>query len=94
MPNDAVFFIGTLAKGIFHIDLLNEFVGIGIDAPSTTLHVNGPVRVGSYNVATLPDAVATGAGSLIYVMDEIGGPVMAFSDGTNWRRMTDHAVVG
>ncbi|MFC3119934.1 hypothetical protein ACFOHS_22780 [Jhaorihella thermophila] len=34
-----------------------------------------------------------GAGTLIYVSDESGGPVIAFSDGTNWRRMTDRAVV-
>ena len=50
--------------------------------------------MGRYGVAALPDATATGAGSLIYVIDEIGGPVMVFSDGANWRRMTDRAVVG
>jgi hypothetical protein len=45
----------------------------------------------SYTVATLP--VATTAGRLIYVSDESGGAVVAFSDGTNWRRLTDRAVV-
>jgi len=34
-----------------------------------------------------------GAGALLYVTDEAGGAVMAFSDGTNWRRVTDRAVV-
>jgi hypothetical protein len=37
--------------------------------------------------------VATTAGRLIYVSDESGGAVVAFSDGTNWRRLTDRAVV-
>lgn len=45
----------------------------------------------SYTVVTLP--AATTAGQMIYVSDETGGPVMAFSDGTNWRRVTDRAIV-
>jgi hypothetical protein len=68
-------------------------VGIGTSAPSTSLHVAGPVRTGSYTVATVPSASATGAGSMIYVSDETGGAVMAFSDGTDWRRVTDRAVI-
>lgn len=30
---------------------------------------------------------------MIYVPDEAGGAVMAFSDGTDWRRVTDRAVI-
>lgn len=45
----------------------------------------------SYTVATLP--AATTAGGMIYVSDETGGAVPAFSDGTDWRRFTDRAVV-
>ena len=45
----------------------------------------------SFEVATLPNA--TQPGQLIYVTDETGGAVMAFSDGSNWRRITDRAVV-
>jgi hypothetical protein len=30
---------------------------------------------------------------MIYVSDETGGAVMAFSDGSNWRRITDRAIV-
>lgn len=48
-------------------------------------------RLRSYTVAGLPAAGA--AGGLIYVSDESGGPVPAFSDGTNWRRATDRAIV-
>lgn len=46
----------------------------------------------SYTVATLPDAESNEA-VMIYVSDEAGGAVPAFSDGTDWRRVTDRAVV-
>ena len=45
----------------------------------------------SYTVATLPSAVI--AGQMIFVTNESGGSVPAFSDGTNWRRVTDRAIV-
>ena len=41
-------------------------VGIGTSSPSTTLNVNGPVRVGQYTTATLPSASAAGVGSMAY----------------------------
>jgi Protein of unknown function (DUF2793) len=68
-------------------------VGIGTASPSTNLHVNGPARVGSYTVAGVPSASTAGAGAIIYVSNESGGAVLAFSDGTNWRRVTDRAVI-
>lgn len=46
--------------------------------------------VPSYTVGSLPTAVA---GGVIYVSNETGGAVLAFSDGTNWRRSTDRAIV-
>jgi len=30
---------------------------------------------------------------VISVSDETGGHILAFSDGTNWRRVTDNAIV-
>lgn len=67
-------------------------VGIATTAPACALDVAGPVRVGSYAKASLP-AAAAGAGQMIYVSDDVGGAVIAFSDGANWRRVTDRAVV-
>jgi hypothetical protein len=64
----------------------------GTGNPVCKLDVDGPVRVKSYTVAALPDATL-GTGQCIYVSDETGGAVLAFSDGTNWRRATDRAVV-
>ncbi len=45
----------------------------------------------SFTVATVPNAAQPG--QMIYVSDETGGPVMAFSDGSNWRRITDRTIV-
>ena len=50
------------------------------------------VILDSYTVATVPDATEYQAG-MIFVSDETGGAVPAFSDGTNWRRVTDRAVI-
>ena len=68
-------------------------VGIGTASPSCALHVAGPVRVGASAKAALPGAAVAGAGAVLLVPDEAGGAVLAFSDGTDWRRVTDRAVV-
>jgi hypothetical protein len=47
----------------------------------------------SFTVATVPSAGTMGAGAMIYVSNEAGGAVIAFSDGTNWRRVTDRVVI-
>jgi hypothetical protein len=52
---------------------------------------SAPPIVPSYTVGTLPSA--TPAGQLIYVSNETGGAVLAFSDATNFRRVTDRAIV-
>jgi hypothetical protein len=46
----------------------------------------------SYAVAAVPTASAN-VRRMIYVSDESGGAVPAFSDGTNWRRVTDRAII-
>lgn len=51
-----------------------------------------PPILPSYTVVGIPPA-ATYIRGLIYVSDEIGGAVPAFSDGTNWRRVTDRAII-
>ncbi len=44
-----------------------------------------PARLPNYTVAQLPSASAAGAGAIVYVTNASGGPVIACSDGTNWR---------
>jgi len=46
----------------------------------------------TYTVGTLP-SVGVWLGSTIYVSDETGGGTIAFSDGTNWRRVQDRAII-
>lgn len=53
--------------------------------------IAAPVAMPGYTVATLP--AATVAGVMVLVTNESGGAVPAFSDGTNWLRVTDRAVV-
>ena len=50
------------------------------------------MRLMSRTVAQLAALTVT-AGSIVYVSDETGGAVIAFYDGTNWRRATDRVVV-
>ena len=45
----------------------------------------------SFTVSTLPSA--SPAGQMLFVTDETGGSIPAFSDGTNWRRITDSQIV-
>lgn len=52
--------------------------------------ISGPTS-DAYTVNNLPDSSV--AGQMIFVSDEAGGSVMAFSDGSNWRRITDRQVV-
>ncbi len=59
-----------------------------------------PAPLPSYCVADLPSAAdwysaaaREGRSAMIYVSDETGGAVPAFSDGANWRRVTDRSIV-
>lgn len=61
------------------------------DADRNRGNHTGRLACESYTVATLP--AATTAAQIIYVSNEAGGAVLAFSDGTNWRRVTDRAIV-
>jgi hypothetical protein len=65
----------------------------GIDDLSrASLAKDGSEPLTGYTVLTLPDATEL-EGSLIYVSNEAGGKTLAFSDGTNWRRVQDRNVV-
>lgn len=94
--DDLVLYAGALQQ--VYVDGTNDRVGIGTNTPSVELDVvgdtkvSGVVQVGEYTVATLPTASTYQAGTIM-VSDETGGYTMAFSDGTNWRRTQDRAIV-
>lgn len=52
----------------------------------------GVLQLTAYAVARLPNP-ATAKWCLVIVKDEVGGEVPAWSDGTDWRRVTDRAIV-
>lgn len=66
-------------------------VGGGLVISSATAAFAVPVVVPTYTVAGVP--AATTVGQIVYVSNEAGGAVLAFSDGTNWRRVTDRAII-
>lgn len=56
------------------------------------LSLSRPWELPSYTVAGVPVA-AEHEGSIVYVSNEAGGKTLAFSDGTNWRRVQDRNVI-
>ena len=93
VPVDLAFYAGASSDSERMRIASSGNVGIGKSAPTTKLDIDGPVRVKSYAKAALPSASGAGAGAIAHVSDEAGGSVLAFSDGSNWRRVTDRAVV-
>ena len=81
---------GASAKGS---NITFETIANGATSESLALTISehGYPEVPSYTVASLPN-VGGGTG-IIYVSDETGGATLAFSDGTNWRRVQDRAIV-
>ncbi len=83
---------GAIWHDALTIDGGSGYVGLGTSNPVVRLDVDGPVRVKSYALAELPDATL-GAGQIAFVSDEAGGATLAVSDGIDWRRVADGAVV-
>jgi hypothetical protein len=65
----------------------------GVTANSSLVTMGLPLKLKSYTVATVPSASAAGAGASIYVVNEVGGAQGVKSDGTNWRRDSDRAII-
>jgi hypothetical protein len=76
----------SLTSSVFNITAAAYQIG-GTNVITSARHI----QLRSYTVGTLPSA--SPAGQEIYVSNETGGAVPAFSDGTNWRRVTDRTIV-
>lgn len=78
---------------------ITALVGEGLTNSLTSGVATGPSIVGStlhLAAVSKDDLVFLGpfyAGAMAYCTDEAGGAVPIFYDGTNWRRVTDRAVV-
>ena len=66
---------------------LVEALGFSVATDATLL-----IQAKTYTVAGVPSAASYPRG-IIYVSNETGGATLAFSDGTNWRRVQDRAIV-
>jgi Protein of unknown function (DUF2793) len=98
----APFFFGTYANVplYFRTNAMDRIVingdgrvAVGGYTHSAKLYVDGAMRPKGYTVSTLPAPATEGAGAMLYITDESGGPTIAFSDGAAWRRVQDRAVV-
>ena len=54
----------------------------------------GDIVVPTYTVANAPSAATAGAGTIVFVSNGAGGSaILAFSDGTNWKRSDTGATI-
>jgi hypothetical protein len=100
---DSIFVTGGDMGTVTEEVTASEDLGLITDAVATEIDMGTIVTGGviypdqlvipSYTVAQLANLSATPAAQFVYCSDESGGAVPAFSDGTNWRRVTDRAVV-
>ena len=83
VPNHGARLIDEQGKSGQSLQLFIDAIGLYLNANRALLN--------DYTVATVPAAET--AYGLIMVTDETGGPVPAYTDLTNWRRVTDGAII-
>jgi hypothetical protein len=89
-------FISDTDTGIYSVGANQLGVSTGgvnrMTVSSTAVAAAVPMQLPSYTVVGAPAAAGV-TGAMIYVTDESGGAVPAFSDGAVWRRVTDRKRV-
>jgi hypothetical protein len=78
--------------GSKYLELGHDGTDAVLNSSAGKLRAAIPFGIASYTVGTVPTASLWGQ-SLIYVSNESGGATVAFSDGTNWKRVTDNATI-
>ena len=54
----------------------------------------GDIKVPTYTVASAPSAASAGAGPIVFVSNgAAGSAILAFSDGTDWKRSDTGATI-
>ena len=72
----------------------STFSGPVVSTNGFTGDVTGAVQVPTFTVATATSASDAGAGTIIYVTDgAAGSAILAFSDGTDWKRSDTGATI-
>lgn len=79
----------TIGKSQQGSEVANAIV---IDYATMQVQFQYPPKLPSYTVAGLPNPSTAAAGAEAYCSNETGGAVPVFSDGTNWRRVTDRTI--
>lgn len=84
------------ALNVFLLSLVRQ-LSDALNSNSNTVNTmadefNTAFLLPTYAKAALPDVAVNNQG-LIMVSDDVGGRVPAFSDGVNWRRVTDRNVI-
>jgi len=97
VDTDLATFRGSIQLGLERVDantvgVNNGTAGTYRDLKARVLEATTALKAPSFTVGTVP-SVATYAQGIIYVSNETGGAVIAFSDGTDWRRVTDRAII-
>lgn len=80
-------------RQVLRTDRATGNVAIGSVWPTTTLHVDGPIRPANYQLASLPSASSHGAGAVVFVENAGAFGLMAYSDGTVWRKIRDDTEI-
>ena len=71
-----------------------RYVGLGVQSPTAQLHLSDALRLGSANAVDLPAADVVGVGGIMCVRAMSGERAyLAFSDGVNWRRVSDESLI-
>lgn len=68
-------------------------MGVGVTDPACQLDVAGAIRPGVYDKASVPSAVGLGVGAMACINDTVVGVSLVYSDGTDWRLVSDNSVL-
>lgn len=84
---------GASFKTGFMIDPTSAYVGIATNTPTTALHVEGILRLQSFDIVDLPSASSVGRGAIAMVNDFLGSPNLAVSNGSHWYSVRNSAFI-
>ena len=103
VATDSIFATGGDMGTVTEAVTVSEDLGLITDAATVEydlglIVIGGVIQPDSLilptkTVAQLANLSANPAAQFVYCSDESGGAVPAFSDGTNWRRVTDRQIV-